>query len=230
MRTLYYLLLSVIFFGCSEEINRKSIIRIVKNQTQTIKINHSEPTSHALYLLTRDNSIQNSLSWKKYISNINDNLLISELELLERYGLIGPDFGLLDWNDDGYKDLFFEYYGPTGTGVKYRIDVHEYNPKTKKYSGNSYSFMNPSFDYERGIITSHYYGLGGGSAFKMDVKNGIKDTVEYIFLNIYAADQFDSVVYYYSQKPFKDTFRYKDNRVNLPKEYEYVPFLNEDEP
>jgi len=230
MRSFYCLLLSVIFLGCSEEINRKSIIRVVKNRTHTIKIKRSEPTSHALYLLTRDSTIQNSLSWKKHISTINDNRLISELELLERYGSIGPDFGLLDWNDDGYKDLFFEYYAPSGTGVKYRVDVHEYNPKTKKYSENKSSFMNPSFDYEKGIITSHYYGLGGGSAFKMEVKNGIKDTLEYISLSIYESDQFDSVVYYYSQKPFKDKFRLMDNRVNLPNEYTYVPFLNDNEP
>ncbi len=230
MRSFYYLLLSVIFLACSEEINRKSIIRVVKNQTQTIKIKRSEPTSHALYLLTRDSSIHNSLSWKKHISIINDNRLISELELVERYGSIDPDFGLLDWNDDGYKDLFFEYYGPAGTGAKYRVDVHEYNSKTKKYSDQIYSFMNPSFDYERRIITSHYYGLGGGSAFKMEVKNGMKDTVEYISFQIYESDQFDSVVYYYSQKPFKDTLRLTDNWVNLPNEYTYVPFLNEDEP
>lgn len=64
----------------------------------------------------------------------------------------------------------------------------------------------------------------------MAVKNGIKDTLECISLNIYAGDQFNSVVYDYSQKPFKDTFRLKDNRVNLPMEYEYVPFLKHDEP
>ena len=64
----------------------------------------------------------------------------------------------------------------------------------------------------------------------MAVKNGIKDTLECISLNIYAGDQFNSVVYDYSQKPFKDTFQLMNNRVNLPKEYEYVPFLNEDKP
>jgi len=46
-------------------------------------------------------------------------------ELLEfRYDEEYPDFGLLDFNQDGYKDLVFDYYASCGTGVKFRVDVY----------------------------------------------------------------------------------------------------------
>ncbi|MEO9531983.1 MAG: hypothetical protein ABJG68_07345 [Crocinitomicaceae bacterium] len=195
-----------------------------KNLEQNITESQATPTSHSTYLDTRKIEPEYEFEWSDRLSRINDSSIVPVIELLEnRYDEEFPDFALLDWNNDGYEDLFFEYYASAGTGIKFRVDVYQFDPKTNKFSEKDYSFMNPSFYFDRGIITSHYWGNGGGYGEKYKVHNGIIDTLEKIDIDIlpYRPGPIKEVNYTYSQHPFKDSIYVSDTLVQLPLEYTY---------
>ena len=208
-----YLPFLLFFTACSSEQDDSELY---------ISQSEIEPTSYSIYLESRKSEPPYEFIWSDSISRQNDSTLISNQELLERYGSTYADFGLFDWNDDGYSDLFFEYYAEAGTGVKFRVDVYEFNPETGKYKEEDYGYMNPAFYYDRGIITSHYWGNGGGYGAKFQVKNGIIDTLEWIDIDIFAPDRtIDSVVYICKQFENMSITRVTDTMVYLPSEYTY---------
>lgn len=175
------------------------------------------------------------LDWEKRFSNVNDSTIKPVMDLLEyRYDEEYPDFGLMDFNKDGYKDLVFEYYASCGTGVKFRVDVYFYDPKLKTYSEDDFSVMNPYYDYDAGILTSHYYGHGGGYAIKYKIENGTIEEIEKYDINITQnEDRYNGVKevrYVYSKLPFKDTLEWIDSNViqqivKLPNEYHYEKMI-----
>ena len=185
-------------------------------------------SSHSNYMTSREEEQEYTFIWSDQLSQINDSSIAPVMKLLEnRYNDEYPDFALLDWNNDGYKDLFFEYYASTGTGIKFRVDVYEYDLKTGKYMEEYKSFMNPSFHYDQGIITSHYWGHGGGFGVKYKVHNGVIDTLETININIipYPQGSIKEVKYIYSQRPFKDSTYVSDTMIQLPPEYTYQKII-----
>ncbi|MCH2226050.1 MAG: hypothetical protein MK066_14875 [Crocinitomicaceae bacterium] len=81
---------------------------------------------------------------------------------------------------------------------------------------------NPAFYFDKGIITSHYWGHGGGYGAKYHVHEGQLDTLEWIDIDIF--DYYggiDSVVYQIVKYPMMDTVRTIDTMVYLPPEYQY---------
>lgn len=202
-----------------------------ENSNQNITKTRVKITSHSTYLATREKEPKYEFTWSDQLSRINDSTIIPVMELLEnRYDEEYPDFALLDWNNDGYDDLFFEYYASAGTGMKFRVDVYEYDTKTKKFLEEDYSFMNPAFYFDRGIITSHYWGNGGGFGEKYKVYNGNIDTIETIEIDImpYYPGPIKEVKYIYSQRPFKDSIYVSDTIVQLPEEYIYRKIIKTD--
>lgn len=140
--------------------------------------------------------------------------------LNEKYAPLYPDFALLDFNKDGHLDLFFEYYGLSGSGEKNCIDIYFFEPSLNKFADSCMTLVNPSYFYNDDIISSYYYGLGGGQAHKYQIKNGRLDLIESIEIDIQPSDSFQ-VFFRYSKKPFTDTLIFTDNQVRLPEEYQY---------
>ena len=135
----------------------------LEHSHQTLEEPQTMANSYTAYIATREKEPEYEFTCSEQLSRINDSTISPVKELLDnRYAGQHPEFALLDWNNDGFKDLFFEYYAPAGAGIKFRIDVYEYDPKIEKFLEEGYSYMNPSFYFDSGIITSHYWGNNGG--------------------------------------------------------------------
>lgn len=107
-----------------------------------------------------------------------------------------------------------------GTGEKNTIDIYFYEPENQKFADTCFTIMNPTYFYDKNLITAYYYGSGEGGAQKYQIINGKIELIESIALEINFHDEFE-VIFLYSQKPFTDTIRVLDNMVRLPNEYKY---------
>ena len=154
------------------------------------------------------------------VKRINDPKIKLPIDREKKYGAISTDYALLDFNKDGFDDLFFEYYGLSGTGEKNVIDIYFFEPGQNKYTETSLTLVNPSYFFTQNIITSYYFGLGGGSATKYQIANGKLEIIETIDINIDYSEEFQTT-FRYTQSPFSDTLEYQDNMVRLPPEYRY---------
>jgi len=86
--------------------------------------------------------------------------------------------------------------------------------------------MNPYYDYESKILTSHYYGHGGGWAVKYKLEKGIFKEIERYCIDIRPNGiESDKLVvnYLWSKCPFTDTLQWVEQNyfVELPEEYHY---------
>lgn len=225
---------SVIFLLFSSCENKRTRVPLTSNRSlselhRRNNNNKGNLTSHSVLLSKRPIQEEYHFKCTDQFKRVNDTTMWGIFELLNyRYEEENPDFALFDWNGDGYDDLFFEYYASSGTGIKFRVDVDIYDPKTEGFK-EKYSFMNPAYFCDSGIITSHYWGNGGGWAEKYSVHDDSIELIENIDIKIFS-DQFkiDSVVYFYTQSPFQDTIRVTDNMVQLPPEYTYEKLINID--
>jgi hypothetical protein len=188
-------------------------------------IDEIDSTSNEQYLNTRKKL--EPFVFTTEIKRINDSILPIPNEMKDLFNEITPNYGLLDFNKDGYDDLFFEYYGLSGGGVKNTIEIFFYEPLRKDYSDSSFKLMNPSFFYDKNIITSYYYGNSGGNAEMYLVEKGEIHLIESIDIDIYSGKKF-KVIFKYSQKPFQDTLTTTDTIVRLPTEYKYRAFISEE--
>jgi len=221
MASFYYIFLLSVLNGCLHS-------PMTVSSTKNIATNKTEKTTHFQYLTTRMNEPTVDFKWNDKMSRVNDSTLISKQELLERFGSNYANFGLLDWNDDHYPDLFFEYYGESGCGIKNKIDVYEFDPKTKDFKSEYYTYDNPAFYFDLRIITSHYWGNSGGYAAKFNVENGKIDTLEWIHFVFYtSSSSFDSILYNYTIYPSRTEKHYVDTAINLPPEYRYERIIND---
>jgi hypothetical protein len=99
-------------------------------------------------------------------------------------------------------------------------------PTENKFSDSCFTLMNPSYFFDKNIITSYYYGLGGGRATKYLLSDGKLLPIENIEIDIESSKEFKAT-FWYSQKPFSDTLKCEDNMVRLPEEYEYREIIKE---
>ena len=139
--------------------------------------------SNLNYITQRDSLNYQSLD--KFLTRINDSSIAAPTKIIEYYEGTGANFALLDFNKDGYIDLFFEYYGASGFGIKNRIDIYLFKPNINQFNETiDLSVMNPSYYIEENIITEHYIGSRNGYAFKYKLYNERIDTLEKININI----------------------------------------------
>ncbi len=193
-------------------------------ETADIKKEENDLTDNQRYLKSRE--IILPYKFTNEVSRINDTKINLPFDIKDKYGIVGPSFALLDFNKDGYDDLFFEYYGLSGTGEKNVIDIYFFEPTENKFSDSCITLMNPSYFFDKNIITSYYYGLGGGSATKYLLTDGKLNPIESIEIYIESSKEFKAT-FSYSQKPFSDTLKCEDNMVRLPEEYEYRKIIKE---
>jgi len=227
MKQIFYILL-ITLASCNS--TSKSDIKHKKKQRLTLfkpctkESQKEDLTENERYLNTRNKLVP--FKFTSEIKRTNDSNIKLPINIEEEYGVINPDFALLDFNKDGYDDLFFEYYGIAGTGEKNIIDIYFFDPIENRYSDSCFSITNPSFFFDKDIITSYYYGLGGGRATKYQIINEKLELIECIEIDINSSDTFRAT-FWYSQKPFSDTLKYNDNMVRLPEEYKYRRVIKE---
>ncbi|MBI1183500.1 hypothetical protein GC194_04480 [bacterium] len=169
-----------------------------------------------------------SLRFKKpHASCVNDSTIKIPFKISERYTMEQPRFGLLDFNLDGFNDLFFEYYGLNGTGLKNTVDVYFYDKNLDEFSDSCWQLKNPAFYPELGIITEYSYGLGGGTAAKYKLENGRITPIEIIDIAIQQLSEGQlTVEYSYSFPNRNESLVFYDNRVRLPQEYDYRAIID----
>lgn len=192
-------------------------------------ISEKKENTNSVYLENRKKVKPYKFIWSKDFERVNDSTIKPVKKLLKNsYNDVFPDFGLFDFNKDGNRDLVFEYYASSGSGVKHRVDVYMFDQSTKKLIEEPFSIMNPAYYYDSGILTSHYYGNGGGSAIKFQIQKGKIDTLEYIDIDIQNNDKNRNrikVDYFYTNYQLKDTFSLTDDCVRLPYEYRYEKLI-----
>jgi hypothetical protein len=210
-----FILLSFICISCSHYVENH--VNLTDNNIDEI-----DSTSNEQYLNTRKKL--EPFVFTTEINRINDSNIPIPNEMKDLFDETTPNYGLLDFNKDGFDDLFFEYYGLSGSGEKNTVEIFFYEPLRKEYSDTSFKLMNPSFFYDKNIITAYYYGVSGGSAEMYQIENGKFDLIEQIEIDIHSESNFE-VFFNYSQKPFLDTIKTKDNLVRLPPEYKYCPLI-----
>lgn len=223
---------ALLLVGCSpNKVEQEKISEIIIDHSiDTIKTDEKRSRQAEIDTLPHVNYLSTRKKLKPYtftteVQRRNDSTIAFPFDFKELAPNFLENYGLLDFNKDGFSDLFLEYYGMSGTGEKNVIDVYFYVPTKRKFSNEPFRLMNPNYFYDQNIITAYYYGLGGGTAFKYRIKNGKLDLVENIDLDINNSDGFEATLKY-SQKPFKDTLIFKDNMVRLPEEYGYRPIID----
>lgn len=153
---------------------------------------------------------------------IKADKLIRKLKADHNYPSGGKDT-LIDLNGDKFKDILIEYYGASGTGWKNRTSVYLYNNSKAKFIACEQlnDLANPTFYFNRKMVTGYYIGNGGGHAAKLKW-NGLKlDILESIEIDI--KRQGNSMVcktIAYDHKTRKTTSAVFD-KVVLPADYRY---------
>lgn len=204
------------------------VTKVVNEQSNEIKLNllktevnkmaKNKLSDYQEYLKSRDTLVPYNFTTE--VSRINDRTLKIPFKVKEVYGPVNPDFALLDFNKDGFDDLFFEYYGLSGTGEKNLIDIYFFEPTKNKFTDTCFTLWNPSYFFDKNIITTYYYGNGGGSATKYLLSDGKFLPIENVEIAIEFSKDFKAT-FWYSQNPFSDTLKFVDTMMRLPKEYAY---------
>lgn len=127
---------------------------------------------------------------------------------------------LIDLNNDGIDELFFEYYGLSGSGEKNRIELYQYDTieNVFKINESMSELVNPSFYFENNTICSYYIANGGGSASKYRWDMGKTALIENYNIEIFSQDSM-KVIFNNYVSGVCDTIIW--NKISLPKEYRY---------
>jgi hypothetical protein len=150
--------------------------------------------------------------------------IISGLKLKNDYP-IGAKDTLIDLNGDQNKDILIEFYYSAGTGLKNGVQVFLYDKSKKQFRECEQlnHLANPTFYFNKKIVTGYYIAVGGGNATKLKWSGLSLDTLEFI--------EVETIL--------KPTLRFKINSknyvtkkmtsktaevVNLPKEYNYFNY------
>jgi len=143
----------------------------------------------------------------------------------------GGNDTLIDLNGDRYKDILIEYYGASGTGLKNRIQVFLFDPFRNKFKESEQlsNLANPTFYFNKKIITGYYVANGGGYATKMKWDHSKFDTLEYIDIEVNNSVK-DHPVFTLSSYNYVTKKRQVKTLsvMDLPKEYnywDYVPLI-----
>jgi len=140
----------------------------------------------------------------------------------------GGNDTLIDLNGDGYKDILIEYYGASGTGLKNRIQVFLFEPFHNKFKESEQlsDLANPTFYFNRKIITGYYVANGGGYATKLKWNHLKLDTLEYIEIetnnSVKNRPLFTLSSYNYVTKKRKVKTL---SAMKLPEEYKYWDYV-----
>lgn len=217
----------LIFTRCNESSPSLDLDSTETSPTSEQSIEGAEEITDSSNLVYVSSRIDlNPIDLKQRIKSINDTLILP-FDLMEKYGSVHVNFGLLDINGDDHLDLIAEYYRTSGSGVKNRVDIFLFDKRLNKLSSEPFALDNPSY-YENDIITSHYYGMGGGSAVKYQIVEKQFIPIEKISINIDQHDTGIIVDFAYSQKPFDDTVHTSDFMVRLPREYLFVSLFEKE--
>lgn len=144
---------------------------------------------------------------------------------------MAQDFGFFTTTMDRYNDILIEYYGSSGTGLKNRIQVFLFNPSQNKFKECEQlsGLANPTFYFDKKIVTGYYVANGGGHATKMKWNDFKLDTLEYIDIDVDNSvnghPKFTLISYNYVTKKRKVKIL---STMKLPDEYnywQYVPLI-----
>ncbi len=130
---------------------------------------------------------------------------------------------LIDLNGDNIVELLFEYYAPSGTGLKNRIQVYHYDSAQNKFFINNElsALGNPTFYFSEKKIYGYYIANGGGRATQYKWNNNSVKKVEEYYINIHGKDSIDVT---YSNFIMNTKRKYKSWRVELPEKYKYMDY------
>ncbi|WP_162902816.1 hypothetical protein [Taibaiella koreensis] len=132
---------------------------------------------------------------------------------------------LIDMNGDGYKDLLVECYGASGTGFKYGATIFLFDRRKNQFRHQRINLPNPTFYFDRKIITAYYVGLGGGYAYTLQWKGAHLDTLEYIDAVIH--NKREGFTFSFERRDAITghiTHSAVDNMIDLPPEYRYAEY------
>jgi hypothetical protein len=146
---------------------------------------------------------------------------------------IGAKDTLIDLNGDNFKDILIEFYYASGTGLKNGIRVYLYNNIAWKFEPCEQlnGIGNPTFYFDKKIITCYYVGNGGGWAAKFKWKGLKLQTLEEFDIDvewkkdgpIFHIESIDHITKKKTSKTRK--------MMTLPEEYnyyEYIPIIKGD--
>lgn len=134
---------------------------------------------------------------------------------------------LIDLNGDHYKDVLIEYYDILGSGENNKVIVYLFNYTTGKFKKCDLlcRLANPTFHFDKKIVTGYYIATGGGYAAKFKWKGLKLDTLETIDVDIHPKNSETSfIITRYNHIIRKSTTATYD-MMTLPKEYNYCKYV-----
>jgi hypothetical protein len=152
--------------------------------------------------------------------------IIAELKNNDKYPPGAKDT-LIDLNGDHYKDILIEYNGSAGSGMKNKVAVYLYNKAAKKYfiCQQLCDLANPTFYFDKKVVTGYYITPGGGDAIKLKWENLHLDSLEKINVLVKWGEdsipRFNMTVYNFVSGQTTTNWQ---NLFSLPKEYKYLDY------
>ena len=209
------IILVALITSCSTNSQNESSVDLIESIDSLEDLNEYEIYLENLKTTKYDTTTING-KYAKLVADLKINYTITP----------GSADTLIDLNYDNNPDILIEYYGTAGSGMKNYIYAYLYDKQKNNFVLDTFlsSLVNPTFYFDKKIITSYYIANGGGSAWKYAWDGKKSKELEYYHLDINSTKQKLKVSYEVKNFLTGKITKFIDTIVNLPEVYKYCGY------